>query len=761
MSTRVVDRVDNWSEQSFSGGYAGLQELANGDFSGVVQADGAEAYLTSGVVLEIRDGDITDFEQQAGTAYRAPCDALPLLAVMQERSDEVRARYYTEQTALAEVDETLSSGGFTGYVELSENVLSGDYYLVYHAGESMTVAYIGEAKRLVEGTEAFETASDEVGIYEVRPAAIEPIGIPEPPEQTTKEQPKHTEPSDEETDPTTDTEDSQVTQTTQASEVASEGPDQADSGGNADGSEQNSTGEPTGITASTSSDPSPPVHSQTEPESDASGSTTSATVEETETAGERADAVPGSTETDTTTSAESDSPSKPVPTPESLTDDPRSEQQQGPEPKPQGVEDERAPSTGEVEEDSSADGPTDVPDLETRAIPSLDPGRTKLPEQGTETASGVPTTSHAESSEQSEESTQSSGHRPAPEADLSGSGSAIPQSHGGIKAQPGTDDHVGSSSKQVEKLQEDLEERETEVTRLNEELEETREERAQLEQRLEAVTDERDELQAELDRLEAKVEDMETRVGGGTDAERQITQDEALAGTDLFIRYSSKEDATLEKAHGGSTRRDAVNENLRLEKHTQFESDTVAVAGQAYDEFLKETVSYQFIEWVVRDLLFEIRNTNYQKPLQNLYNALPKIDRAELAGEIDVTYAEDGQETRSQESFDVVLRNRMGEPLLVANLNDSLEAATESMMETLITSAERVGQSVGKFACAFLVTTSFFEPGALEVASEATKGGLLSRDKRESFVNLSRKNGYHLCLVEARNENFHLAVPEL
>ena len=59
------------------------------------------------------------------------------------------------------------------------------------------------------------------------------------------------------------------------------------------------------------------------------------------------------------------------------------------------------------------------------------------------------------------------------------------------------------------------------------------------------------------------------------------------------------------------------------------------------------------------------------------------------------------------------------------------------------------------------MTTSFFEPGALETASEATRGGLLSRNKRKSFVNLSRKRGYHLCLVEARSENFTLTVPEL
>jgi regulator of replication initiation timing len=757
MSTRVVDRVDNWSEQSFSGGYAGLQELANGDFSGVVRAGGAEAYLTSGVVLDIRDGDITDFEQQSGTAYRAPCDALPLLAVMQERSDEVRGKYYTEQTALAEVDETLSDGGFTGYIELSENVLSGDYYLVYHAGESMSVAYVGEAKRLVEGTEAFETASDEVGIYEVRPAAVEPTDIPEPPEETTEQQSEHTEPSEEETDSSSGTESSQLTQTTQASEAASEQPDQPDPGEKTDESVQNASNEPAETKAADSSDPSSSAHAPTDVEPDASGSPTSATAEGTEVAGEPTDTVSGSAKTDTTTSTEPDDTGKPAP--ESLTDDPQSEKQQESGPEPQSVERGRRPSTAGSNEGSPTDVHTDVPDLETRAIPSLDPEQTKLPEQGTETASGAATASHAESPPQSEESMQTGDHRPASGVNLSGSGPAIQQSPGNIETQRGTGNQTDSSSEQLEKLQEDLEERETEVTRLEEKLEETREERAQLEQRLEEVTDERDELQAELDRLEAKVEDM--AVGGSTEAERRITQGEALAGTDLFIRYRSKEDATLEKAHGGSTRRDAVNENLRLEKHTQFESDTVAVAGQTYDEFLEETVSYQFVEWIVRDLLFEIRNTNHKKPLQNLYNALPKVDRAELAGVVDVTYAEDGQETRTQESFDVVLRDRMGAPLLVANLNDSLEAATESMMETLITSAERVGQSVGEFSCAFLVTTSFFEPGALEVASEATKGGLLSRDKRKSFVNLSRKTGYHLCLVEARNENFHLAVPEL
>jgi hypothetical protein len=104
MSTRVADRVDSWKQQSFADGYRGLGDLADADFSGVVRANGAALYMTKGTVVGIESGSIEDFEGASGTAYRAPSPALPLLAVMQNRGDEVRAKCYTEDTPIAEVD---------------------------------------------------------------------------------------------------------------------------------------------------------------------------------------------------------------------------------------------------------------------------------------------------------------------------------------------------------------------------------------------------------------------------------------------------------------------------------------------------------------------------------------------------------------------------------------------------------------------------------------------------------------------------------
>ena len=328
---------------------------------------------------------------------------------------------------------------------------------------------------------------------------------------------------------------------------------------------------------------------------------------------------------------------------------------------------------------------------------------------------------------------------------------------------------------EIERLEADLADAETDLDDLQAELADVRAERDDLRERLEEAESERDRLRSERDeleseaeelaeeveRLQSRVDQVESEYGAAVDADRRLSPAEALEQTNLFVRYESKGEATLESAHSGEAGREEVGANLGLEYHTQFDAGNVSVGGRAFDEFLRETIQFRFVTWVIHDLLYEIRDTGKVAALEDLYDAIPKIDRAELNGVVSVEYTEEGQQRRTQESFDVVMRDRMGNPLLTANLNDSRQAASESMMSSLVTASSRVGESTDTLAASLLVTASFFEPEALETAAEATSGGLLSRDKRESFVKLSRKRGYHLCLVEAREDKFHLAVPEL
>jgi hypothetical protein len=317
-------------------------------------------------------------------------------------------------------------------------------------------------------------------------------------------------------------------------------------------------------------------------------------------------------------------------------------------------------------------------------------------------------------------------------------------------ASGGSSGEVSEEAKErVRKLRSQLEQRKQQVQKLEERVSDVESERNEYKR-------ERDALRQEVERLEAKLETAGS--SGSASGKRQLDTSQAFDGTNLFVRYESKGKATLDEAAEGKVEAGDVNANLRLEHHTQFEADEVEVGGEAFESFLTDSFEYRFVSWIIEELLYEIRDTGHRASLKDLYESIPKIDRVDLHGSVSAGSTDD--DTR-QESFDIIMRDRMGNPLLVADLNDSRDPTTGEMMGSLVESSSGVGQAHGELSGAFQVTESFFEPEALETAESATSGGFLSREKRESFVKLSRKRGYHLCLVESRSGGFHLNVPEL
>jgi hypothetical protein len=779
MTTRAVAEMDDWESSPFSGGYADLRDLVDDEFSGIVQSGAAKLCLLNGTAVGVLDGSIEDFDGASGTAYEAPSPALPLLAMMQDRSDEVRAKYYTEETPVSEVNRTLSDGGFSGFVKLSENVLSGDYYVVYHAGRSMAVAWVGNSKQLLTDDEAFDRANDEVGIYEVRQVDIEPVEIPDP------------------------------------AGGAAAG---AASGSNGDRAAGRASGTGTGDAAADAS--------ESARETSGAGDRTGATETTEATTADAAGATGAETAPDRSTRSEDVSSEQASDTGSEGTGDRRaSEPDTGSaEGRSEGETTAReSAGTGQTERRERAGdastGASDATDavegggigrdaggvttpaerLETRSIPSLDPGKTSEPEGSAVGGAATAVESRSDSGE------ESAAPDPDPASNAAGASGAEPAESASRREQPaetpsepatepagssGADtggprarsdgtttrsaeeaqpaDRGSGASERVADLEAEIEDLESELASVEGERGDLRREHDEVCEERDALRAERDELAAEVEQLEAETErlrsqldELEAEFGGGADGGRRLSPTEALDGTNLFVRYGSKGKATLESAHGGNATREEVSQNLDLELHTQFDADSATVGGQPFDEYLRGTLQHRFVTWVVNDLIYEIRETGKVAALQDIYDAIPDIDRAELAGAITVEFTEDGQQRTSEESFDIVLRDRMGNPLVVANLNDSREAATESMMNSLVSATSRVSESNGSLAAAVFVTSSFFEPEALETAADATSGSLLSRDKRESFVKLSRKRGYHLCLAEAREEQFHLAVPEL
>jgi hypothetical protein len=885
METRTVEQVESWSTRSFADGYAGLRELSDGEFSGAVRAGGAWLFMLNGRIIGVYEGSLDDFEDAEGTAYAAPHPSLPLLFSMQEQGGETQAKYYTNDTPLSEVDSTLTSGSFTGYVELSENVLSGDYYVAYYGGRSMSVAFVGASEQVVTGEEAFERANDEVGIYEVRDVSIDVIDVPEPEEPDPDESDSagganetsasssgsaasagDTPSNDANVDPSNDasveetagevggTQSGQGSRGQSAHRVEETGPSAgADRSSTASAAAPDDEGRPAGTrTEAETTDSGAEATDASAPATDANTQATDTSAQATDAnasgasartdAGDHEDAGGPATDDRANASAPGENTSPGAPSPETTSSrasgnarhesDTRTEPNARTEPS---ADSPRRDATSETddEENEQADGAfADEEEWrETTTIPSLDPDRSEGPDGA---ASGASASDDRDSSDRpsgksasesrSDESAgtgrgrsdRQSGSRSNERSRSNGAGSkqsqsgasgpersesgasgpeqsqsgasgrsasasetdAAPSGAPGTGRASGTNGSSGANGRsgangpsgagsapsgsesgsgeasdeakeRIRKLRSQLKQRKQQVQQLKSRLSDVESERNEYKR-------ERDALRQEVERLEAKLETSESDASGSD--KRQLDRAQAFDGTNLFVRYESKGKATLDEAAEGKVEADDVNANLRLEHHTQFEAEEVAVSGESFESFLTDSFEYQFVSWIIEELLYEIRDTGHRASLKDLYESIPKIDRVDLHGSVS---AGSGDDDTRQESFDIIMRDRMGNPLVVADLNDSRDPTTGEMMGSLVDAASGVAGTYDELSGAFQVTESFFEPEALETTESATSGGFLSREKRESFVKLSRKRGYHLCLVESRSGGFHLNVPEL
>ncbi|WP_435062748.1 DUF7527 domain-containing protein [Halobaculum sp. EA56] len=805
MDGDTVETVTEWESEPLSGGIDGLRELQSREFTGAVTGGRAWLFMLNGRIVGVFDGSLDSFADADGTAYAAPDPSLPLLYAMRETGGETKARYYTNDTALSAADAKLSSGKFTGYIELSENVLSGDYYAVYYGGRRLACAFVGtgEQKQVLTGDEAFEAADDEVGIYEVVDVDVDVVELPDPdPEPGADDGP-----ADSAAAPGSDGPDG-------ITFGGANGADGADAGGAGDTSGEPSPSAdpdddrptPTDALGGSDADADPPPSAHDGPDragtaetaATANGGATDPSSAEPTGDGDvgeegddadRAGAATGRPNGAGTPSADAD------PSAAGGGADPADGPGAGAAPAertPPGTDtDAPATASGGPDDGTAPEGETDANGdpfsaeeqwRETKSIPSLDPSETAAPEPATENGATARQRRRRRRREADPERAGSDGATDGSGASGStGSASTEPASTG-TPAAGGDDAERGSgadgtaaagpreaTAPDAAAVREELETVRAERDRAREVAREASEQLEERESEVSRLREENERLTARVDELESELSDLRERLeaaragdagsGDGDDAHaRTVPADRALAGTNLFVRYESKGGATLEKAHAGGASRSEVNDNLRLEVHTDFDAADAAVDGRPFREFLRDTIEYGFVEWAVTQLLYEIQSTRNESALRDLFDAIPEIDRAELNGTVELDDAEGGADERS---FDVVLRDRMGNPLVVADVTEGREATTESMLDGLVGDASAVADADEHLAAGFYVTASFFEPGALEAAADATGGGLLSRGKRKSFVKLSRKQGFHLCLVESREGEFHVNVPEL
>lgn len=716
MNSEIIGEVTEWETVSFGGGYAGLQKLADREFSGAIKAGSTWAFMLNGKLIGIREGSLAAFESADGTAYEAPDTALPLLFTMQSGDNEKQAEYYTKDTALAEADATLTDGNFTGYIELSENVHSGDYYVVYYGGKSMSAAFVGNNRSLLTEEEAFKRANDEIGIYNVFAADIDVVDIPEVAEM----------PAEDTTDDAETTGGSTGERTTATAESQSDGIEIAPAEPDA---ETNPADDTAGETTPVESPPSDQTTAETE-----------------ETAAERRTAEPTRTDTTTTETTAADTT-----TAETNTETPD--------------------DTAETTTDSTAEQASNRRQQSPRSTTAATSGANS--DGGTTTTAGVSQSTESDGSAPFQSEAEWRNTTTIPSLDPSEDSDNQPQRGSKQRNTQTTKQSSGEKrlsreqlTKRLKQAEEVMEKAEAKHAELVEQRDAAEAERDEAQKRVKALETKLAEAEAEIEELESKLsaaksaaETDETTASETAQSGPTLSPADALSGTNLFVRYDSKGEATLKTAHAGKADREAVNENLRIEHHTAFEADAATVEGQPFEAFLAEQIEFRFTSWLVRELLFEIQATGTQSGMHGIFDAIPKIDRIELHGVAELGTDEDDEPIEG--AFDLIVRNKHGSPLFVANFDESKEPVGADMIEDLIRAGSELRGREDDFGAAFAVTTSYFSPDALEATEDATGGGLLSRSRGKSFVTLSRKTGFHLCLVDRIDDGFDLREPEI
>jgi FtsZ-binding cell division protein ZapB len=652
----------------------------------------------------------------------------------------------------------------------------------------MSTAFVGQSERLLTGEEAFERANDEVGVFEVRKVSMNITEIPSPssdssaggatagpaPGATTGSTTESAEDGPIEAAESSDTE----TPSNVAREESAEPTDQAEGGQSADATEVGASAGQAEASHSAGQSASDDSADVAEPASDNSADA----AEPAESGAGESDRDGGDDETGsespdrpaaveeaergtTTDSSETDErldadPSQPSPREgrNSSVDEsaPSDESDSQPSRDESSMSDhERAVREWAAKDRSDAD-PSDqnlfreeAEWRKTKSIPALDPD-----ESAAQDSSSEPSSEPSDRRETRSSTNRDTGERRQREP----SNDAIERS-GTTKKSTSHSSQQSAAAKRLKKLQSAVEARDSRIETLESELSAAQSSREELEETVSALREERSELQSRIEALESELQSANESGGDVESAQTDIQAEEALSGTNLFVRYESKGQPTLSSLEEGAVDPSAVNDNLRLEHHTQFDLADATVDGQAFESFLHDSSRYRFVDWLVRELPYELLDSGATSELQDVFDAVPNVDRIEFDGTVDVQ-TESGETTTHD--FDVVIRDRMGEPLLVAEINDSRDPVRDEAMSGLLSGASSIGESVESLAGAFYVTASFFEPGALEQAKEASSdGGFFSRTDRESYVKVSRKRGYHLCLVEDRHDAFHLTVPEL
>lgn len=269
---------------------------------------------------------------------------------------------------------------------------------------------------------------------------------------------------------------------------------------------------------------------------------------------------------------------------------------------------------------------------------------------------------------------------------------------------------------------------------------------------IESLSNQIEELLSQFNKPD-KVVDNEGYKFSQNETYQDISEKQAINKTRIKIQYPINT-RTLKQAveNPNKSVTDIINK-LHMNPKPTFDKKKSLVNGIEYDEFIKSTVNYKFLIWLVNDFypnLLEPESPNVVgvkhmiSRIEGLYNnANLKTDNIKT------------------QVYDGIIYERDGDPTGVLKIFDSETTVSLSDIQDIVSDLKPISNGMSQALNIFILSKDTYDPGIRkDINGIISDGGIIRKEDKDALIRTQNGGEMHICLFESYNDTYSLIYPD-
>lgn len=234
---------------------------------------------------------------------------------------------------------------------------------------------------------------------------------------------------------------------------------------------------------------------------------------------------------------------------------------------------------------------------------------------------------------------------------------------------------------------------------------------------------------------------------------QNIPEEQAIDKTRIKIQYPMNT-RTLKQAveNPNKSVTDIINK-LHINPKPTFDKTKSLINGVEYDEFIKTTVNYKFLIWLINDFYPEL----LEPESPNINGVKHMISR------IDGLYnnANLKADDIKTQVYDSIIYERDGNPTGVVKIFNSETTVSLSDIQDIVNDLKPISDNMSQALNIFILAKDTYDPGIRkDINNIVSDGGLIRKEDRDALIQTPNGGEMHICLFESYNDSYNLIYPD-